>query len=85
MDLLIWIIFGGLTGWVASLIMGTNKQQGLLGDIVVGIIGAVIGGYISRALGGQGVTGFNSMSFFIALLGSITLVAIVKLFSRTTS
>ncbi len=85
MDLIVWIIFGALTGWVASLIMGTNKQQGLVADIVIGVIGAVLGGYISRAFGGQTVTGFNTTSFFIALMGSMMLIAIVKLFSRTTS
>jgi len=66
-----WIILGGLAGWVASMIAGTNREQGLLGNIVVGVIGAVIGGFIVNLFGVDGVTGFNLWSFAVALLGSV--------------
>lgn len=83
MGILVWIVFGALVGWIASMITRTNDQQGGLANIIVGIVGALIGGLISRALGGEGVTGFNLSSFLIALLGAIVLVTIVKAFVRT--
>ena len=74
MGIIGWIILGGLAGWVASKIMGNDKQQGLLGNIIVGIIGAGIGGFIVSMIGGEGVTGFNVWSFVVALLGAIILL-----------
>jgi uncharacterized membrane protein YeaQ/YmgE (transglycosylase-associated protein family) len=80
MGILLWIIFGALAGWIASLIMKT--RQGLLLDIVVGIIGAMIGGFIFRAFGAAGVSGFNVYSLLVAILGAIVLLWIVKSASR---
>lgn len=74
MGLIGWIVLGGLAGWVASMIMGTDKGQGIFGNIVVGIIGAGIGGFIVSAIGGEGITGFNIWSFVVALLGAIILL-----------
>ena len=76
MGIILWIIFGGLVGWVASMIMGGGK--GLLVDIIVGIVGAILGGWIMSFFGKTGITGFNLYSFLIALLGAVILVAIVK-------
>ncbi|HEX7003146.1 MAG TPA: GlsB/YeaQ/YmgE family stress response membrane protein [Trueperaceae bacterium] len=76
MGILLWIIFGALAGWIASMIVRTD--QGLLLDIIVGIIGAVIGGFIFRAFGAAGVTGFNIYSLLVAILGAIVLLWIVK-------
>ena len=76
MGILIWIIFGALVGWVASMIM--NGEGGLVWDIIVGIVGAVIGGFIVSMIGKSGVSGFNLYSFIVALLGACILVAIVK-------
>ena len=81
-NFIIWILFGALVGWVASLVMGTDAQQGSLANIVIGIIGALIGGFIARALGGAGVTGFNFISFLIALGGAIILIAVVRFFTH---
>lgn len=78
MGLIIWIIFGGLVGWVASLIMKTDAQQGIILNIVVGIVGAVIGGFIMSLLGEGGVGGFNLYSFLVALLGAVVLIWVVK-------
>lgn len=76
-----WIIFGALVGWVASLIMGTDEQQGFAGNVIVGVIGAVLGGFISQAFGGEGITGFNIVSFILALIGAVVLIFLVRMFS----
>lgn len=76
MGILLWIIFGAIVGWVASMFMGTN--EGLVLDIVLGIIGAVLGGWLMSFLGKSGVTGFNLYSFLVALLGAVVLIAIFK-------
>jgi uncharacterized membrane protein YeaQ/YmgE (transglycosylase-associated protein family) len=82
MGILLWIIFGGLVGWVASLIMKTDAQQGIILNIVVGIIGAVIGGWIMGGLGQGGVGGFTLYSFLVALLGAVVLIFIVRAIRR---
>lgn len=81
MNIILWIIMGALAGWIASIIMRTNEEQGAMGNIVVGIIGAFIGGMISRALGGPGVEGFNFTSLIIATLGAVVLLFVVRLFT----
>ena len=82
MNIILWIIFGALAGWVASMIMGTNAQMGALGNIVVGIVGAVIGGFLMNAFGAQGVTGFNLTSLIVAILGAVALLFLVGLVRR---
>jgi len=79
MSLITYIIFGGLVGWVASIFMGTDGQQGIILNIVVGIVGAVLGSWIFSFLGmGGSVTGFNIGSFVVALVGAVVLIAILK-------
>ncbi len=73
-----WIVLGGLAGWVANMIM--NEDGGLLKNIVVGILGAVLGGFIFNSLGGDGVDDFSISSFLVALVGSIILITIVRMF-----
>lgn len=80
MGIIYWIVFGALAGWVGSLIMGTDGQQGIVLNIVVGVIGAGLGGYIMEYFGKGGVTGFNLYSFMVAVIGAVVLLAIVKLF-----
>ncbi len=82
MGIILWIVFGALVGWIASLIMRTDPEQGALLNIVVGIVGAVLGGWIMSVLGETGVTGFNLYSFVVALIGAIVLIAIVKAVRR---
>jgi len=82
MNFIVWIIFGALAGWVASMIMKTNEQQGAIANIVVGIIGAFIGGFVMQMFGAKGVTGFNLKSFLVAVLGSVILLAIYKAVSK---
>lgn len=82
MGIILYIIFGALVGWIASIIMGRNAEQGAIGNIVVGIVGAFLGGLIMSAFGSSGVTGFNLRSFFVALLGAVVLLFILNLFRR---
>lgn len=78
MDLIAWIILGAISGWIASLIVKTDSQQGLLGDILLGIIGAVVGGWIFNFFGGMGVTGLNIQSVIVAVIGAIVVVAVKR-------
>lgn len=80
MGIILWIIFGGLVGWVASVIMNTNSQQGIILNVVVGVVGAMLGGWIMSSMGGVSVSGFNFYSFLVALAGAVALLAIIKIF-----
>ena len=80
MGILLWIILGGIVGWIASAIMG--KSEGLLLDIIIGIVGAVIGGWIMSFFGYGGVSGFNLYSFLVALLGAVILIGVVSAVRR---
>jgi len=82
MGILAWIVLGGLAGWFASMIAGNNAEQGLLGNIVVGIVGAFIGGFIFSLFGGEGITGFNVWSLVVAVLGATLLLFILRGFKR---
>ncbi|MCW3835003.1 GlsB/YeaQ/YmgE family stress response membrane protein [Sphingomonas canadensis] len=81
MALIVWLVVGGVVGWLASLVMRTDAQQGILLNIVVGIIGAFIGGWLfGRADISDGV--ISVPSFLISLLGAIILLAVVNLVRR---
>jgi len=87
MNFLLWLIIGGILGWIASIIMHTNAQQGIFLNIVVGIIGAMVAGFLLTPLFGIGTINQNTLSLpalFVSLLGSIILLAIVNLFRRGT-
>lgn len=71
-----WIIFGAIVGWLASVVMGTS--EGLVIDIILGIVGASLGGWIMGFLGKGGVNGFNVYSFLVATLGAVVLIALVR-------
>jgi uncharacterized membrane protein YeaQ/YmgE (transglycosylase-associated protein family) len=81
MAIIIWLVVGGICGWLASLIMRTDAQQGIILNIVVGIVGAVISGLLFRVNMNAGIT---IESFLYALLGAIILLAIVNLVRRGT-
>jgi len=74
-----WLIVGAVAGWLASKVMRTG--QGLMTDILVGIVGAFIGGFLFNQFGTKGVTGFNIWSVFVAFVGSIVLLMLIRLFS----
>ncbi len=84
MNFLIWLIVGGIVGWLASLIMRTDAQQGILLNVVVGIIGAFIGGWVVSPMVGVGTIneGISIGSILVSLLGAVILLAIVNLFRR---
>ena len=84
MGFIIWLIVGGIVGWLASLVMRTDGQQGMLLNIVVGIVGAFLGGWIISPLVGVGTIndGISIGSVIVSLLGAIILLAIVNLFRR---
>jgi uncharacterized membrane protein YeaQ/YmgE (transglycosylase-associated protein family) len=81
MGWLAWIIVGALAGWLASIAMRTNRSQGLLLDIIVGIVGALIGGFLFNAVGAPGVTGFNLWSLFVAFIGAVVLLGLLRMVS----
>lgn len=81
-NFIVWIIFGALAGWIASMIAKTNDEQGALGNIIVGLLGAVVGGYVMRALGGSGVTGFNFTSLLVAVAGAVVLLFLYNVIRR---
>ncbi len=83
MDLIVYLIFGALAGWIASIIMKTNEQQGAIMNIVVGIAGAFLGGVLMNAFGQPGVSGFNLYSIIVAVLGSVVLLWMYKMLRYT--
>ncbi|GIV97324.1 MAG: transglycosylase [Herpetosiphonaceae bacterium] len=87
MNIIIWLIVGGIIGWIASLIMGTDESQGILLNVIVGIVGALIGGFLLAPLFGTGTItegDFSLSGLLVSLLGAIILLAIVNLFRRGT-
>jgi uncharacterized membrane protein YeaQ/YmgE (transglycosylase-associated protein family) len=73
MSIIAWIVLGLIAGFIASKLVA-GSGQGLLMDIVLGIVGAVVGGYLFTALGATGVTGFNLYSMFVAIVGAAVLL-----------
>lgn len=83
MNIILWLIAGAVIGYIASRIMGTNSQQGLLLDIVVGVVGAFLAGWFLTPLFGIGTINQNDFSFpalMVSLLGAVILLAIFKAF-----
>jgi uncharacterized membrane protein YeaQ/YmgE (transglycosylase-associated protein family) len=86
MGIIIWLIVGGVIGWLASMIMKTDGQQGIFLNIIVGIIGAFLGGWIGGMLGVGGGDindgNFSIVGLLMSLVGAVVLLAIVNLFRR---
>jgi uncharacterized membrane protein YeaQ/YmgE (transglycosylase-associated protein family) len=85
MNFIIWLVVGGIIGWIASMIMKTDAQQGVLLNIVVGIVGAMLGGWLISPLVGAGTVNqgdFSVGGLIVSLVGAIILLAIVNLFRR---
>ena len=88
MNIIVWLVIGGLIGWVASMLMRTDGQQGMFLNVVVGVVGAALGGWFISPLVGvptinQGV--FSIGALVVSLLGSVILLAIVNLVRRGTA
>ena len=84
MSIIAFLILGGIAGWIASLIMGTDASQGIFLNIVVGVIGAFLGGFLFNLLGASGVQGFNIYSLVVATIGAVVLLWLVSLVRRST-
>lgn len=84
MGIIIWLIVGGLVGWIASMIMRRDSQQGIFLNIVVGIVGAVLAGWLISPMVDMATIndGLSAGSFLVSLLGAVILLAIVNLFQR---
>lgn len=82
LNLILWILFGALAGWIASMVMGRNAQMGAVANIIVGVVGAMIGGFLMNAFGASGVTGFNLYSLVVAVIGAIALLFLIGLVRR---
>ena len=85
MNLIIWLVIGGVIGWIASLIMKTDAQQGLFLNVVVGIVGALLGGWLLSPLVGAGTLNqgdFSLAGLLVSLAGAIILLFVVNLIRR---
>jgi len=84
MGILVWLIVGGVVGWLASIIMRTDGQQGILLNVVVGIVGALLAGFVVSPMLGIGTIndGISVATFLVSLVGAVILLAIVNLFRR---
>lgn len=86
MGLIITLIVGGILGWLASMVMRTDGQQGVLLNVVVGVVGALLGGFLAPMLGFSGAnimdSGINATSLIVSFIGAIILLAIVNLVRR---
>ncbi len=85
MNLIIWLVVGGLIGWLASLLMKTDGQQGILMNVVVGIVGALLGGWFLSPMVGVGTINqgnFSLPALGVSFVGAVVLLAIVNLFRR---
>lgn len=80
MELAAFLVLGGVAGWIASLIMGTDASQGIFLNIVVGVVGAFIGGMLFSTFGSAGVTGFNVYSLVVSVVGAVVLLFVFRFF-----
>lgn len=88
MNLIIWLVVGGLIGWLASLVMKTDAQQGVILNVVVGVVGAVLGGWLLSPLLGAGTLNqgdFSLLGLLVSFGGAIILLFVVNLFRRGTA
>jgi uncharacterized membrane protein YeaQ/YmgE (transglycosylase-associated protein family) len=85
MNLIIWLIVGGVIGWLASLLMKTDGQQGVILNVVVGVVGAMVGGWLLSPMVGAGTinqSNFSLPALVVSLVGAVILLAIVNLLRR---
>ncbi len=87
-NLIVWLVVGGVIGWLASIVMKTDAQQGIVLNVIVGIVGATLGGWFLAPLLGTGTINQDNLSIsslVVSLLGAIILLAIVNLVRRGTA
>lgn len=79
MSIIAFLVLGGIAGWLASLFMGTDASQGIVANVVVGIVGALIGGLVFNMFGSAGVTGLNLYSLVVATIGAVLSLWVLRL------
>lgn len=84
MNFLVWLILGLIAGWLASIIMRTDSQQGPVTDIILGIIGAFVGGLVMSMFGQPGASGLDIYSVLVATLGAVAVIYVGRMFRRST-
>lgn len=85
MNFIIWIVIGGILGWLASIVMKTDAQQGIFLNVIVGIVGALVGGWMLAPLLGTGTINqndFSLVSLLVSFVGALILLAVVNLLKR---
>ena len=83
--IIVWILFGGVAGWLASIRMKRNAQMGTTANIVIGIIGAFMGGFLLNLFGVAGTPGFDLYNLLIAILGAVVLLFLLGKMSHSTT
>lgn len=83
MDIALWIVLGGLAGWIVSMVMRTTSRRGMLMDIVLGVLGAFVGGVLMNFFGSQAATGFTLYSLGVAIVGAMALIWLGRVFQRS--
>jgi uncharacterized membrane protein YeaQ/YmgE (transglycosylase-associated protein family) len=81
-NIIVWVILGGLSGWIASKITKKDSQMGIGMNILVGVIGAFIGGWLVGIFGLGPATGLNIWSFLVSILGAVILIKLIGLFKQ---
>ena len=80
MGIISWLVLGGVSGWIASIIMKKNASMGIIANVIVGVVGALIGGFIATVLGLGSVTGLNLGSILISIGGACLLIFLLRIF-----
>jgi uncharacterized membrane protein YeaQ/YmgE (transglycosylase-associated protein family) len=81
-NIIVWLILGGVSGWIASKITGNDERMGFGLNLVVGIVGAFLGGWLAGIFGLGPATGLNLWSFIVSIVGAVVLLGIVSLFRK---
>jgi len=81
-NMVVWLILGGLSGWIVSKLTGNNARMGIGLNILVGVLGAYIGGWLAGIFGLGPATGLNPWSFIISIVGAVILLSIVSMFRK---
>ena len=82
MNIILWLVFGALAGWLASIIMGQNASMGIGANILFGVLGGIVGGFLASLLGIGGITGFNLGSLLIAVAGACVCLFVVNMVQK---
>lgn len=84
MGFILWIVFGGVVGWIATIIMGKDGSYGVLANILFGIVGSVLGGYIFGLVGEAPASGFSLWGTISAIVGAVVVVYLVSLMKKSS-